>query len=409
VKINLFKKKISRRDFCKACVYSGLGAAVSPLVLDLFKTEAFAQEQKGGPGFVYKKESMFYEKLDDQTIKCRLCHHECTLKNGMKGFCRAREPENGKHYSLAYANPTAGHIDPIEKKPLFHFLPSTTAFSIATAGCNYRCKYCQNWEISQFMPEETRNYYLPPEKVVKKAIQYNCSTIAYTYTEPSIFYEYMLDTAKQAKEKNVKNIYHSNGSLNPEPAQEISTYLDGANIDLKAFNQDVYYELSKGNLNTVLNTLKTLKKNKVHVEITNLVVPPFNDDKNMIKKMSAWIRDELGKDVPLHFSRFYPTFKLKNLTPTPIKTLEQARDTALGEGLDFVYIGNVAGHEAENTYCPKDKSIVIRRKGYRVVENNIINGKCKFCSTPISGVWEKHSNKDKQSKVSPKKPSKYLG
>lgn len=402
-------KKISRRKFCKICFLSGASLAVSPLLIDLLKSSAQAAEKKGGLGFINPREAMFYTKLDKKTIQCQLCPRYCTLKNGMRGICRAREPRDGKHYSLVYANPTAIHIDPIEKKPLFHFLPATSAFSIATAGCNFRCKYCQNWEISQFKPEETVNHYLPPEEVVKKAIQYNCLTIAYTYTEPSIFYEYMLDTAKIAKIKGVKNIYHSNGSLNPEPAQQLAVYLDGANIDLKGFSQDFYSEVSQGYLETVLNTLKTLKKNKVHVEITNLLVPPLNDDMVMIKEMCAWIRDELGKDVPLHFSRFHPTYKLKNLTPTPVKTLEEARNIALGEGLEYVYIGNVPGHEAENTYCPKDNKVVIRRIGYRVIENNIVDGKCKFCGTRIPGVWEKDSSRDKQSKSSSKKISKYLG
>ena len=402
-------KKISRRKFCKICFLSGASLAISPLLVNLLEKSAQAAQKKGGPGFINLREAMFYTKLDKKTIQCQLCPRYCTLKNGMRGFCRAREPRDGKHYSMVYANPTAVHVDPIEKKPLFHFLPATTAFSIATAGCNYRCKFCQNWEISQFKPEETVNYYLPPEEVVKKAVQYKCATIAYTYTEPSIFYEYMLDTAKIAKTKGVKNIYHSNGSLNSEPVQELALYLDGANIDLKGFSQDFYSEVSQGYLETVLNTLKILKTNKVHVEITNLIIPPLNDDMAMIKKMCAWIRDELGKDVPLHFSRFYPTYKLKNLTPTPVRTLEAARNTALGEGLEYVYIGNVPGHEAENTYCPKDNKVLIRRTGYRVLKNNIVNGKCKFCDTRIPGVWKKDSSRDKQSKSSFQKLSRYLG
>lgn len=385
---DLFAKKLSRRDFCKLCACAGMGLTISPLVLDLLKKSVQAKDEKGGLGFVYPKEAMFYEKLDKDTIRCQLCPRKCALKNGMWGFCRARRPREGKHYTLVYANPAAVHIDPMEKKPLFHFLPATTAFSIATAGCNFRCKYCQNWEISQFTPEETVNYYLPPDEVVKNALTYGCSTIAYTYSEPSIFYEYMLDTAKLAKVKGVKNIYHSNGSLNPKPVEELSAWLDAANIDLKGFTQEFYSEIAEGYLDTALTTIKILKKNKVHLEITNLMIPSFNDGPEMIKKMCQWLRDEIGKDTPLHFSRFYPTYKLKNLTPTPVSTLEMAREIALKEGLEYVYIGNVPGHEGENTYCPKDKKLLIRRLGYQVMENNIVNGKCKFCQVKIPGVWE---------------------
>ncbi|MFH1578038.1 MAG: AmmeMemoRadiSam system radical SAM enzyme [Candidatus Omnitrophota bacterium] len=380
-------EKVSRRRFCKLCLISGANLAISPLITSLFNKAAQAAETKGGFGFIGTKEAMFYEKIDTNTIQCHICPRRCILKDGMRGFCRAREPRNGKHYSLSYGNPTAAHVDPIEKKPLFHFLPATTAFSIATAGCNFRCKYCQNWEISQFKPEETFNHYLPPDDVVTKAFEYKCRTIAYTYTEPSVFYEYMLDTAKIAKISGIKNIYHSNGSLNPEPARELFLYLDGANIDLKGFTQEFYQEVSQGYLDVVLNTLKLLKKNKVHLEITNLVIPSLNDDLNKVQEMCQWIRDELGKDVPVHFLRFYPTFKLRNLAPTPVSTLDKIRNIAMQEGLEYVYIGNVPGHDGENTYCPKDKRVLIRRAGYEILENNIINGKCKFCGIDIPGVW----------------------
>lgn len=381
----VFLSKISRREFCRVCLLSGVGLLISPIAIDLLKKTVLA---KDGRGFVQLREAMFYEKLDKDTIQCHLCPRNCILKNGMRGFCRAREPRKGIHYTLVYGNPTAIHVDPIEKKPLFHFLPATTAFSIATAGCNFRCKYCQNWEISQFPPEETFNYNLAPEDVVKKAIRYGSPTIAYTYTEPSTFYEYMLDTAKIAKTKGIKNIYHSNGSLNPKPVEELLPYLAGANIDLKGFTQEFYSKICEGYLDTVLATIKTLKKNKVHVEITNLIIPTLNDDLNSIRKMCVWIREEVGRDTPIHFSRFYPTFKLRNLTPTPIKTLERARGVALKEGLEYVYIGNVPGHEAESTYCPKDKKVLIRRVGYKILENNIINGRCKFCNKDIPGVWK---------------------
>lgn len=337
-------------------------------------------------GFINKREAMFYERRGANMIQCHLCPRNCVLTDGMRGFCRARQPQNGVHYSLVYGNPTAVHIDPIEKKPLFHFLPATTAFSIATAGCNFRCKYCQNWQISQFPPEETENQNLPPSAVVDAAISYNCPTIAYTYSEPSIFYEYMLDTAKIAKTRGVRNMYHSNGSLNPNPVEELSFYLDAADIDLKGFTQQFYSEVCEGYLETVLNTLKLLKKRGVWLEITNLVVPTLNDDMAKIKEMSLWIKENLGPDVPIHFSRFHPLYKLRNLYATPVSTLENAREIAMGVGLNFVYVGNVPGHAGESTYCPNHgcNKIVIRRIGYSILENNLDSqGRCKFCNEPI--------------------------
>ncbi len=388
MKMDIFDKKVSRREFCRLCMYLGTGLAISPLLVDLFKQSVLAKDERGGKGFIDIKEAMFYEKIDGKTIKCHLCPRNCVLSDGMLGFCRARRPKNGKHYSLVYGNPTSVNVDPIEKKPLFHFLPATNAFSIATAGCNFRCKYCQNWQISQFSPEETTNYQLPPEEVVNKAFQYKCPTIAYTYTEPSIFYEYMLDSAKIAKIRGIRNMYHSNGSLNPEPAEELAKYLDGANIDLKGFTQEFYSKVSEGYLDTVLNTLKILKKNNVWVEITNLIVPTLNDDLDKIKEMSIWVKENLGPDTPIHFSRFHPQYKLRNLHSTPVSTLEKAREIAMGIGLNYIYVGNVPGHVAESTYCPKCKKAVILRRGYTVLEINIDNqGRCKHCSNPIAGVW----------------------
>jgi pyruvate formate lyase activating enzyme len=370
------------------CIYSGVGLITSPLLMDLLKKTAWAAKEKGGMGFIHTKEAMFYEKVDSQTIQCHLCPRNCMLKNGMRGFCRAREPRDGKHYSLVYGNPTAVHVDPIEKKPLFHFLPATTAFSIATAGCNFRCRYCQNWQISQFPPEETYNQHLLPQTLVDTAIRYKCPTIAYTYTEPSIFYEYMLDTAKIAKVQGVKNMYHSNGSLNSEPVEELAFYLDAANIDLKGFNQEFYNKVCAGYLETVLNTLKILKRNGVWIEITNLIVPTLNDDLDKIKEMAIWIKENLGPETPVHFSRFHPQYKLRNLYPTPVSTLEKSREAAMSVGLNFVYIGNVPGHLAESTYCPECKKAVIRRVGYSILENNLDSqGRCKFDHHPIPGVW----------------------
>lgn len=373
---------MNRREFLKKSCLLAAGAGLSPLILELFSRRLYASSL-----VPFKKEAMYYRKIDSNTVQCELCPRGCKLVNGERSFCRAREPKDGKLFSLVYGLACAAHIDPIEKKPLFHFLPATKAFSIATAGCNFRCKYCQNWSISQFPPEDTDNQNLMPEEVVNGAYLSDCATIAYTYTEPSIFFEYMLDTAKLAREKGIRNIYHSNGSLSSKPAYELAKYLDAANIDLKAFNQDFYSKVCQGNFETVLGTLKILKQRGVWIEITTLVVPTLNDDMDQIKEMSVWIKENLGEDTPLHFSRFWPQYRLTSLLPTPISTLDIARETAMQAGLKYVYIGNVAGHKAESTYCPKCKKAVIKRSGYSILEYNLDSKSCKFCGYQIAGVW----------------------
>ena len=379
------RQGITRKEFLKKTGLFCVGAGFSSLIIDeLFGPRALAA--KASP-FLGLHEAKFYKNIDDATVQCQLCARGCTLSNGQRSFCKAREPQGGKLYTLVYGQACAVHIDPMEKKPLFHFLPGTPVFSIATAGCNYRCKYCQNWQISQFSPEETINTALSPEEVVNQAIRTNCPTIACTYTEPSIFYEYMLDTSKIAKSRGVRNIYHSNGSLNAKPVEELALHLDAANIDLKGFSQDFYSDVCAGHLEAVLNTLKVLKRNKVWIEITNLVVPTLNDDIARIKEMSLWIRENLGENTPIHFSRFWPMYKLTNLYPTPIETLEKAKDAAMEAGLKYVYIGNMPGHPAESTYCPNCKSLLIKRSGFSVLSNQIVSGRCKFCSENIPGVW----------------------
>jgi pyruvate formate lyase activating enzyme len=333
-------------------------------------------------------EAKYYLKIDKKIVQCLLCPRKCTISEGGRGFCGVRENKNGKLYSLVYSNPVAVHLDPIEKKPLFHFYPGTSAFSLATVGCNLRCRFCQNWQISQAFPEDYRGYLLPPEKVIEEAKKMKAKTIAYTYTEPVVFFEYMLECAKLAKSCGIKNMFHSAGYINPEPLKEIAKYLDGANIDLKAFNQEFYNKYSFGELKTVLNTLKILKEKGVHLEITNLIIPGVNDNFEEIERMCKWIEKNLGDDVPLHFSRFYPQYKLANLPPTPVETLERAVNIAKKAGLKFVYIGNVPGHKFENTYCPKCQKILIKRRGYEILENHILNGKCKFCGEKIPGKWE---------------------
>lgn len=322
-------------------------------------------------------------------VQCALCPNRCIMEPGRRGLCTVRINRDGALHTLVYGNPCAVHVDPIEKKPFFHVLPGTLSFSISTAGCNMRCAFCQNWQISQATPEEVSGYNLPPEKVVDEAIKALCQTIAFTYTEPTIFYEYMLDTAKAAKEKGMKCVVHSCGYINPEPLKELCKYLFAADIDLKGFSEGFYQRMGQGHLQPVLDSLKIIKEEGVWLEITTLVIPGANDDPKEIRAMCRWIRENLGEDVPLHFSRFYPAFKLQNLPPTSVETLERAREIAMEEGLRYVYIGNLPGNPAESTYCPNCKKNVLHRIGYEILSNDIVKGKCGFCGYEIKGRWHK--------------------
>jgi len=345
------------------------------------------------------REALFYEKMGEDAVKCVLCPNQCMLSNGQRGFCRVREPVKGKLYTLVYELVCSVHVDPIEKKPLFHVLPGSSAFSIATAGCNSRCKFCQNWTISQRSPEETSNKLLSCRNAVTSASMNGCSSIAYTYTEPVIFYEYMLETSKLAKKNNILNIMITGGKINAEPLRRLCGYIDAANVDLKAFNDKYLKEVCAQELKTILRTLTIMKQEGVWVEITNLIVPTLNDNMKDIRKMVRWIRDDLGPDVPVHFSRFWPQYKLKSLYPTPVETLKEARDIAMSEGLHYVYIGNVPEIGTESTVCPKCKKVVIKRIGYRVLENNVTaEGACKFCGEKIAGIW-KNKKQDTSNKL----------
>ena len=321
-----------------------------------------------------------------QKVQCDLCPTECVLDDYQVGGCKVRINKGGTLYSLVYGKPCAVAVDPIEKKPFFHFLPGSTAYSIATAGCVLSCKFCQNWQISQARPEEADSYTLMPQEVVRQAALYGCRSITYTYTEPAVFYEYMFDTARIARQFHIKNSMHSCGYIKEKPLREISKYLDAADIDLKAFTEDFYSRICGGRLRPVLDSLTVLKNEGVWTEITNLVIPTLNDDLKKIREMCMWITQNLGPDVPLHFSRFFPSYKLKDLPPTPFETLKDARKTAMDAGLNYVYIGNMRS-EAENTWCPKCRKLIVAREGYTVKQNNIAGNACKFCRTVIAGIW----------------------
>ncbi len=382
---SIWQKTFTRRDFLKKCLAAGVGIGVSSYFFDLTsKYKAFAAigEKRG------MREAMFYEKIGDEAVKCLLCPNRCVLSNGQRGFCRVREPADGKLYTLVYELVCSMHVDPIEKKPLFHVLPSSKAFSIATAGCNSRCKFCQNWTISQRPPEETDNRILSAGNLVSSAKNNDCKSIAYTYTEPIVFYEYVMNAGAAAKMNGILNIIVTGGKINPKPLKQLCTVTDAANVDLKAFDEKYMKEVCAQDLGNILQTLKILKQNGVWVEITNLIVPTLNDNMDTIRKMVRWIKSELGADVPLHFSRFWPQYKLRSLYPTPVETLKKARTLAMEEGLQYVYVGNVPSANAESTICPRCKNIVIKRIGYRIEKVNMTTGGiCEFCGNKIPGIW----------------------
>ena len=381
-------KKLSKREFIK---YSALGTCGIALGLHHFDAigRSILPDFTGNPDDLWKwsREAIHYIETP-KGIKCKLCPQVCELKEGETGDCRTRLVKDNKLHTIAYGNPCAVHIDPIEKKPLYHFLPASKAYSIATAGCNLACLNCQNWNISQLSPYDTRNYDLMPDATVRECIKGRCASIAYTYSDPIAFYEYTYDTAMIAREKGIKNVFISAGYINEAPLREIAKYLDGANIDLKSFDNKIYEMLNAGTLEPVLNTLQILKDEGVWLEITNLIVPTWTDDLDMIKRMCSWLVSNGFEDTPLHFSRFHPMYKLTNLPSTPQKTLKDAHAVALSEGMHYVYIGNVPGAGAENTICHHCGDIALERKGYQIISNNINEGKCGSCGGVIPGVWD---------------------
>jgi pyruvate formate lyase activating enzyme len=334
------------------------------------------------------KEALFYETLDDQKVHCFLCRHHCKINDGKRGLCGVRENKGGTLYTLVYGLPCSYHVDPIEKKPLFHFYPGSKAFSIATAGCNFRCRHCQNHEISQMPRDEGRidGQKMEPSEVVELAAKAGCKSISYTYTEPTVFYEYALDSAKLAKERGIYNNFVTNGYIEEEPLRSIKPFLDAANIDLKGFNKEFYKKVCGAELEGVLDTIKVYKSLGIWIELTTLVIPGYNDKEEELKAIAQFIKNDLGVETPWHVSAFYPTYKLIDVPRTPAKTLERAREIGLEAGLRYVYMGNIPGTDGENTYCWSCTKLVISRYGYTISEYNIKGGACIFCGAIIDGV-----------------------
>ncbi|HHF42477.1 MAG TPA: AmmeMemoRadiSam system radical SAM enzyme [Candidatus Aminicenantes bacterium] len=372
---------MKRREFLKTtpCI-----ALLNPAFLPELCSNLYAFDL---PPNLSKVEARYYEKLPDKEIKCHLCPRECHLGDKERGYCGVRENSNGTYYTLVYGKACAVHVDPVEKKPFFHFYPRRQTLSLATAGCNVNCKFCQNWEISQVRPEQVQHFDFPPRMVVETAKKYNCPLIAYTYTEPVVFFEYMVDTAKLGRRAGLKSVVVTGGHINQQPLKELIEVVDAIKVDLKAFTQSFYDKYVRGELQPVLEAIKLIAASPVWLEIVYLVIPTLNDSPEEIRQLSRWLKQEIGPDVPIHFSRFHPMYLLKNLPPTPIATLEQARQIAREEGLHYVYIGNVPGHEGESTYCPNCGELLIKRWGFDVLKISLRNGKCPRCQTPIPGVW----------------------
>jgi pyruvate formate lyase activating enzyme len=333
------------------------------------------------------KEAMLYEKKQDKRVQCRLCAHRCLIHDGSKGLCLVRENRDGTLYTLVYGRTISQHVDPVEKKPLFHFYPGSRAYSLATPGCNFRCQWCQNWEISQ-MPREQdiiAGQEASPEQIVAGAQHAGCRSVAYTYTEPTIFFEYSYDTARLAQGAGLANIYVTNGYMTGEMLETISPYLDAANVDLKAFRDETYRKYVGARLQPVLDSLKKLKALGIWLEVTTLVIPGINDGRSELKDVSAFISQELGPDTPWHISRFFPAYKMQDVPSTPLETLHRAREIGLEAGLRYVYIGNVRGDI--NTVCPECGRLLIKRSDFFVAENHLsAEGCCPDCGTVIAGV-----------------------
>jgi pyruvate formate lyase activating enzyme len=373
-------RRVSRREFLKT---AGTGCAA----LSLFPALSMADDDFPEDIQKFVREARFYEKLPNKKIRCQLCPRECVIDDRERGYCGVRENREGTYYTLVYARPCTYHVDPIEKKPLFHFYPGSRAFSIATAGCNVNCKFCQNWEISQVRPEQIRSFYLPPDDVAAMARESDCLSIAYTYSEPTIFYEYMADTALAGRERNVRSVVISAGYISEKPLRELCGKVDAIKVDLKAFSEKYYKEVVNGELKPVLDSLVTMRRMNMWTEVVYLMVPTLNDSESEIRGLCRWVNQYLGPDVPIHFTRFHPYYLLKNLPPTPVKTLDRAWQIAKAEGLHYVYIGNVPGHAAENTVCPGCGALVISRSGYYIREINLKNNRCIHCKREIAGLW----------------------
>jgi pyruvate formate lyase activating enzyme len=361
--------------------------------------EALAQDQAlgpslGGPSLAGPEASdlplhpaRWWKDAGEGRVECGLCNRKCRVADLERGACGVRENHGGKYFTLVHSRPCSIHVDPIEKKPFNHVLPGTDSLSLATPGCNYQCRFCQNWEIAQARPEQVPTMVLGPDEIVALAVRQRTPTIACTYTEPVVYAEYVYDIAAAGKKAGVRTIMVSNGSLLEEPLNDLCEVLAAVKVDLKAYTEKFYKEVCSGELKPVLDTLRRLHKKGVWTEIVVLVIPTLNDSDKEFRDMARFIRNDMGPEVPIHYTRFHPSYRIQNLPRTPVATLERARDIAMAEGLQYAYLGNVPGHPGNHTYCPKCKAVVIRRMGLALEENLLDAGRCPKCRTAIPGIW----------------------
>ena len=347
-------------------------------------TGALASPDKKG---VVRHEAMHWQPAGRGKVRCLLCPNMCESADQQRGDCGVRQNRNGRYETLVFGALCSGNADPIEKKPLFHYLPGTKTLSVATAGCNLQCKFCQNWRISQFRPEEVPSDNTTPSDLVRICQRHSSPTIAYTYSEPIVFYEYMYESAKLARGANIGSVAISNGYILAKPLKQLCEVLTGIKIDLKAFTEQFYADMCNGHLQPVLDTLQEIRATGIWLEIVVLLVPTLNDSAKEISQMSKWVVKQLGPDVPMHFTRFHPTYRVTNLPATPVASLERARKTAMDCGVQFAYAGNVRGHPGENTYCPSCNETLIKRVGYHIASNRVKDGKCSKCGATIPGIW----------------------
>ena len=333
------------------------------------------------------REASWYKKLEEGRVECQLCPQACTVADAERGTCGVRENRGGTYVTLVHSLACSIHADPIEKKPLFHVMPGELALSYATAGCNIECKFCQNWEISQFRPEQVRSIYLPPEALVEAAKRSKAKLTAATYSEPVIFWEYVRDAARAARKAGLAPTVVTNGYIQEKPLKEVLPLLRAVKVDLKSFREKFYREQLRGKLEPVLKALEIIRGADVWLEIVVLLIPTLNDSEAEVRDLSRWVKSNLGADVPVHFTRFHPTYRLTDLPPTPVKTLERAWKIARAEGLNYVYLGNLPTHPGENTYCPGCGEVLIRRLGFKILENRLTQGACPDCERKIPGVW----------------------
>jgi pyruvate formate lyase activating enzyme len=324
----------------------------------------------------------------ETVVRCLLCAQNCLIAAGERGRCRARINVAGELRTLVYGRPITVHVDPIEKKPFYHFLPGRMAFSLATSGCSLHCKFCQNWEISQAKPEDYASPPVAPEQVARAAAGEAAPIVAFTYNEPTVFTEYLTDIARAGRTRGLRHVLVSCGFMNEAPLTEMCGVLDAIKIDLKGFSPDFYRRVCDAELAPVLRSIRQIARSDTHLELVNLVVPTLNDAEAMLTELSKWVAGECGPDVPVHFTRFHPDYQLRHLPHTPVRTLELAREIARDQGIRYAYVGNVPGHPGNQTHCPGCGDMVIERKGFFVVADRIADGKCSGCGTPIAGVWE---------------------